>query len=388
MINIAYMIDTISSPYAGTERQLLQTIGRLDRNRVKPHLICLRDSEWFRSADLGIPSETILFRSLKSLDYLRGRRRFRQFCLEHGINVVQTFFHDANLVGTLWARAAGVPVVIASRRNLGSGYWHNGREIAILRWLRGKTDHYIANSEAAAKEAIEVEKLEANRITSIPNGLDLSDYGVPDKEIVVRTRRSWGFDEGHTVIGAVANLRPIKNLPFFVRCARRIADRYPQARFVILGEGDQRGELQRMVDELGLGDRFVLPGRSTSVSADLYGFDIAVLCSKGESLSNALMEYMATGRPSIVSDVGGNSELINSPELGRIYRPEDEEGFLKAIAEYVDNPQLRDGTGRNACESIRERCSWEVTLGRVTELYESLLARKSRDPVKSETFTI
>ncbi len=377
MINVAYVIDTISSPYAGTERQLLHTIGRIDRSRVQPHVVCLRESDWWASTRLEAPSAIIRFRSFRSLDYFRGRREFRTFCRENRIDIVQTFFHDANLIGTLWARAAGTPVVIASRRNLGAGYWHNRAEIAVLRWLRGKTDHYVANSTAAAEEAIEVEKLNRAQVSVIPNGIDPDDYRRPDATAIAETRRRWGFQPHHIVIGTVANLRPIKNLPFFIRCAATLAQEYEQARFVIIGEGDQREKLQRMIDELGLRDRVSLPGRSKTVGADLYGFDIAVLCSKGESLSNSLMEYMATGRPPVASAVGGNSELINSPALGHLYRPDDAEDFLAGVRKYIVNEQLRNDIGRAGGEAIRQRFRWEVTLERLTGLYEQLAREKS-----------
>lgn len=383
MINVAYVIDIISSPYAGTERQLLQTVGRIDRGRVQPHIVCLRDSDWWRSTRLDVPTATTLFRSMKGLDYFRGRREFRTFCRTHRIDIVQTFFHDANVVGTLWARSAGVPVTIASRRNLGSGYWHNRRQIAMLRWLRGKTDHYIANSVASAEEALEVEKLERPRVSVIPNGIDPDDYRRPEDTVIAETRRRWGFQENHIVIGSVANLRPIKNLPFFIRCAAAITEQYPRARFVVIGEGDQREELQRMIGELHLEDRFSLPGRSETVGTDLYGFDIAVLCSRGESLSNSLMEYLATGRPPVASDVGGNSELIDSPELGYIYQPGDEQDFLTGVEKYIANRQLREDTGRAGREAIRQRYRWEVALERLTALYERLVLQKKQAGLES-----
>lgn len=384
MINVAYVIDSIDSPYAGTENQLLQTIKRIDRSRVQPHLICLRKSDWWASQAFDFPSASMNFRSLKGLDYFRGRRRFREFCRSHDIHIVQTFFHDANLVGTLWARAAGIPIVIASRRNLGSGYWHNRREIAILRWLRGKTDHYITNSAAAANEAIQVERLDPQRVTVIPNGINPDDYSRPDDATIAATRQRWGFGQEHIVVGAVANLRPIKNLPFFIRCASKIAPRFPQARFVIIGEGNQRDELQRLAESLGLGDRLLLAGRSSTVASDLYGFDIAVLCSKGESLSNSLMEYMATGRPVVASDVGGNAELITSAELGHIYSPDDERDFVDAVGRYLESKALRDEAGLAGRESIRQRCCWETTLGRLIELYEGLLTQKPRSRSRAQ----
>ena len=375
MINIAYVIDTISSPNAGTEHQLLEVIGRLDRSRFRPHLISLRPSDWLAQSDLGCPIEVLNLSSLFSLDALRTQRSFTRYCHANEIDIIQSFFRDSYIAVTIWGKMARVPVVIASRRNIGTGYWHDRKEIAILRFLRRFTSHWIANSRAAADEAIAVEKADPNLVSVIPNGLDMARFQRPNEDERTQTRRQWGLGPEHIVVGAVANLRPIKNIPFLIRAASVLCKTHDNLRFVVLGEGPLRIELEQMIVDHDLTGRFLLPGKSTTVAHDLSSFDIAVLCSKRESLSNSLMEYCAAGLPAIASDVGGNAEILTNSEIGMIYPPDDMDSFREMLTSVIVDPDRGGAIGRAAQQSIATRYSFEAVMEQLEGLY-SALAKK------------
>ncbi|MCK4372203.1 MAG: glycosyl transferase group 1, partial [candidate division Zixibacteria bacterium] len=101
MINIVFVIDTIESPYAGTEKQLLEILGRLDRTRFRPHLVCLRNSDWLKTGDVDCEITVMELGSFFSFEFFRCRRRFARFCREQKVDIVQTFFRDGNLAGAL-----------------------------------------------------------------------------------------------------------------------------------------------------------------------------------------------------------------------------------------------------------------------------------------------
>lgn len=374
MINIAFVIDTIDSPYAGTEKQLLATIRLLDRSRFCPHLVCLRSSNWLKTGDVGCEVSVMDFGSFLSMSFLHGRKRFVELCRKHDIDIVQTFFRDGNHAGTLWAHKARVDVIIASRRNIGSGYWHNRREIAILKFLKRYTSHYITNSEAAAAETRQVEGVDPLRISVVRNGLDISAFPMPSAETAVEVKKSWGFTQDTKVIGAVANLRPVKNIEFLIRAARTIIEQRPEVRFVVLGEGHFRAELEQMIVACDLTGKVLLPGRSDNVARDLAGFDVAVLCSHRESLSNSLMEYMATGRAVVASDVGGNGELISRDDLGFLYPADDSKQFESQVLRLLNDPELRDSLGKATREEASRTFSWETMISQLETVYESLIS--------------
>lgn len=374
MIRIAYLIDTFIGPTAGTENQLLRTIHRLDANRFETALFTLQHSPWLEQAQLPCPVTWVRFKSFYQLDFLRRREAFLAYCRQNRVDIVQSFFRDSNILGALWGRMAGVKVVIASRRNLGSGYWHNWMEVRILRFLSRLTTHYIANSHAAAEETRVVEGVSPERISVVPNLLNTASYRRPEARDPVR--RSWGVPENALVVGVVANLRPIKNLDIFVRAAESVLERVPQAWFIILGEGPERPRLEQMIRSLNLQGRFSLPGVSTDVARDLQGLDVSVLCSAGESSPNALLESMAAAKPCVASDVGGSGELVIHGETGYLFPSGSAEALARSIVDLLENEEKRRAFGSRGQERAREHDETYV-IPRLENLYESLVQSTS-----------
>ncbi len=377
MINICYIIDTIETKYAGTEKQLLEIIRLLDRSRINPSLVCLRPSRWLSQNEIGCPVHIVPLGSLLSFDLLRSGRAFADFCRRHNIQVVQTFFRDANIAGVLWAHRAQVPVIIASRRSVGRRYWHNLRLITVFRFLERYTHYYICNSQAVAEESRIVERIRPDKLAVITNGLHVHEFIEPNREKVEQIRKDWGFSAKTMVVGTVANLRPVKNLEFLVRAARRLTEMKEDVGFVVLGEGYHRPHLEAMIRDLDLEDKIVLPGHSGKVGQELYAIDIAVSTSHSESFSNSIMEYMAAGRAIVASDVGGNSELIKTNGTGYLYPAEDLDAFVEKVLRLADSPGVRSRLGHAARREAESRFSFESVLKQLEDLYESLLHRST-----------
>jgi glycosyltransferase involved in cell wall biosynthesis len=243
------------------------------------------------------------------------------------------------------------------------------------------TTHYIANSDAAAVETVRVEGVDRRRISVLPNCLDPDAFAAFDPELAAQRKREWGFAPDTLVVGAVANLRPVKNLLFLVRAAARVMARLPQVGFVVLGEGPQRGELEALVRSLNLGSRFLLPGVSTTVARDIQAFDVCALCSFGESSSNSIVEAMAAGKPSVVSQVGGNAELIQHGQTGYLYPSDDMDRFVDLLVDLLLDPGKRRQMGTRAAAAARSRFDARVVIPRLEHLYETLLGERAALPV-------
>src|SRR5262249_33220750 len=111
-------------------------------------------------------------------------------------------------------------------------------------------------------------------------------------------------------VGMVANLRPVKDPQLFVRAAQLVAESHPDVEFCIAGEGEMHAALQNAIDGIGLRQRVRLLGKVRDVPAFLSSVELAVLCSRSEGCSNALLEYMAAGRAIVATAVGGTVQLI------------------------------------------------------------------------------
>ena len=175
------------------------------------------------------------------------------------------------------------------------------------------------------------EGLPAGRVRVIENGVDLDKFQTATPP-----------DTGGALVrmGAVANLRPVKNIDGLVRAAVHICREHPRVRFEVAGDGELRADLDRQVRAAGLSDRFTLVGPVADVPGFLSTLDVAVLCSHSESMSNALLEYMAAGRAIVATDVGANGRLVRHGREGLIVPAGDDAALAGALGRYLSDPGL------------------------------------------------
>jgi L-malate glycosyltransferase len=361
-VRVCFLIDRLSR--AGTETQLLALIHSLDRSRVQPHL-CLLDGHDSFSRSLEPDNCPILRLGLRSLlgrASLSALTRLRRFWRQNRIDVLQTYFLDSTYFGVPLARLCGIHKVVRVRNNL--GHWLTNGHRRLGRWMGRMADVTLTNSESGKRALVEAEKLHPEKIVVLENGVDLARFPNPAPP-----------DTGRNIVrvGAVANLRPVKNVDGLIRAAARMCDQFPQLQFEVAGEGEQRPQLERLIAEHGLEGRFSLLGSLDDIPAFLGRLDIAVLCSHSEGMSNALLEYMASGRAIVATDVGANGQLINSGIHGLIVPPNDEPVLQSAIAELVNRPESATAMGKAARERVEAEFSRRAMVRRFDEFYEGLV---------------
>lgn len=190
------------------------------------------------------------------------------------------------------------------------------------------------------------------------------------------------FLDGATcVIGSVGRMAAVKDYPTlaraFVRLCRQAHD--PAGlRLVIVGEGPARTACQAIVDAAGLGGQALFPGDRTDTPDWLRAFDVFVLPSLGEGISNTILEAMATSLPVLATRVGGTPELVTEGENGRLWMPGDVEGLADLLALYAADPARRQREGAAARRRVEEAFSWSRAAAAYQSVYESVL-RPSHD---------
>jgi glycosyltransferase involved in cell wall biosynthesis len=364
-VRVCFMIDELSS--AGTESQLIALIRELDRSRIAPHL-CLLRGDKSSSRALEPPSCPVIRLGVSSLHHpstLWKALRLARFFRRHRIDVLQVYFQDSTYLGVPVARLAGVPRVVRTRNNL--GYWMT----PVHRWLgrlcnRG-VDVLATNCEACRQAVIADEGIDPGRVVVLENGVDLSRFPEP------HTRRQ---PEAGRRIGIVANLRPVKNVDLFVRAAAQVAARHPNVTFHLAGEGEQRPALEKLAVELELAGRLFLHGSLADIPGFVAGLDIAVLCSRSEGMSNALLEYMAAGKAIVATDVGANGQLIEHEIHGLLVLPGDSESLAGAMLRLLGDEALAARLGSAARHRARSQYSREAMIRRFEAFYEQLARRE------------
>jgi glycosyltransferase involved in cell wall biosynthesis len=357
-IRILYCIDAMAR--GGTENQLAALIRGLDRRRFEPLLSTLRPSTMALS-ELECETIHLALGSFAAPSAVSRLIQLRRFIVGRRVDIVQTFFQDSTLAGM--CASVGTPVRrIACFRDL--GFWRSARALWTLRLAYRGFDSFTANAQAVARHVHEVDGIPLSKIEVIYNGVTMPS--VPHDHAV----------QGPPIVGVVANLnRRVKRVDLFLEAARLVHRDVPEAAFVIVGDGALRPELEALAARLGIADAVRFAGPVDDASPYVASFDVGVLPSDSEGLSNAILEYMAAGVPTVARRVGGNGELVIDGVTGFLVESADGADLAKAIVRLLKDRELRGRLGRASRETAGRRYSLETYV----ELYQNYYARLLRE---------
>jgi glycosyltransferase involved in cell wall biosynthesis len=379
-VRVCFMIDSLKP--AGTETQLLALIHHLDHSRVQP-VLCLLDGEDETSRALEPKDCPILrlgTRGLSRPATIAKAWRLARFLRSQRIDVLQVYFLDSTYLGVLVGRLARVPWIVRTRNNI--GYWTTPWHRRLGRWCNRLADGLVANCQACAHAVTHEEGLSPRRIIVLENGVDLNRFPHPFTNHPISVGRisnpshsmlPYAGSEGERRIGIIANLRPVKDLDVFVRAAALVAITHPHVTFHIAGEGELRPALEKLADQLGLANRLFLPGTVQDVPGFLSKLDVAVLCSRSEGMSNAILEYMAAGKAIVATAVGGNVQLLQNEQNALLIPAGDPQLLAQVVRRLLDDPPLALRLAQAARRRVEERYSRQAMVRRFEGFYQDLL---------------
>lgn len=307
-------------------------------------------SDGFEVASLNLKSWADL-----PLALLRLRRSIRRF----QPMVIQTALWHANLLGRLCAIGTGVPVV-------------NGHESIDADRPSGRTvlerltaplaAAHTAVAEAVAEQIHTRDRIPRERITVIPVTKDWNAWVPKGRRHEIR--KGLGIPTDSRVIAWSGRLHPVKNVDLLLQALGHL----PGWWALIVGDGPERGRLDRMTDRLGLSDRVLFTGELRDVSPYLEAADVFCLVSRWEGLPTALMEAMAMGLPVVAPRIGGIRELIHPGITGHLVETWEPQDIAAAIQTAARQPDL----GINAAQMIRHRYKHSDVIEAHERLWRSL----------------
>lgn len=234
-----------------------------------------------------------------------------------------------------------------------------------------RVDRIIYNAGASAMQHSQAGFASA-RAAVIANGIDTGRFS-PNPEMRAASRRRYGFQDQHLLVGIIGRHHPIKGHDIFVRAAKTVAHANQQARFVMVGRGldETNSELGALLRALDLTDRVHLLGEHGDIPEILNTLDIYVSASWGEGFPNVVGEAMACGVPCAVTDVGASRELV--ADTGTIVPPGSTQQLAAAILDLAAlPPERRHALGAEARKRIVARYSRERCVLAYTNLYQNL----------------
>lgn len=370
-IRVAFCIDTMQ--VGGTELNAVRTAELLERSRVELRVVCLQEHGPLleRYAAAGVPVHTLPGGSFYRPSTVGRARALAALLRLNRVEVLHAHDVYSNVFAVPVARLAGVRT-IASRR------WWGGMPGTLWRTVTRAAyraaDAVLVNSPSLAG-LVQGEGVPPRRVRFVPNFVNESMFTTPLPAERERRRRALGIPADRPVVGTVANLLPVKNQAMLLRAAARLRDTGTQLHVVLVGDGPERDALQRLTAELGLADLVTFTGRLPNHPNLHHMFDISVLCSDSEGMSNSLLEAMAAGRPVVATRVGALADAVVEGENGALVPPGDDAALADALGRLVADPGLAARMGRRAHERARQQHSPGAAIGALESLYRELAPR-------------
>jgi glycosyltransferase involved in cell wall biosynthesis len=367
-LRVAFLATSL--PVGGAETLLAAMMRGFDPATIRPEVVCLKEPGPL--GDVLAKEFPVHSGFLNSKYDLRVLSRLKRLFQERRIDAVVTVgAGDKMFWGRIAARMAGVPVVLSALHSTG---WPDGVG-RLNRLLTPWTDGFIGVARAHGRHLIDGEGFPQSKVFVIPNGVDVDRFR-PRPEVRTRMRRELGFDEAALVIGVVAALRPEKHLTMFLEAAHRVSQRVDNARFVIVGDGPERAELERKASELGIADRVRFLGSRSDIHEILPAFDLFSLTSKNEANPISILEAFACGTPVSAPDVGSIHESVVDGETGKLSPALDVDAATAAWLSILENDELRRAMGAEARRRVTERWSIQATVGGYERLIVETWIRK------------
>ena len=355
----------ISLEIGGLERVLANHIRCADRQRFDVGVICMAGVGRLGPEILaqGVPIYPLhvhgrgLWRGLVHL--VRELRRLRP-------DVLHTHNLAAHLLGAFAARIAQVPVIVHTKHGrYDTPTWRRALGMRIASALSSAV---VSVSEDSAREALSSGGVSARKMRVIHNGVDVAAFTPGDR---------FTREPGCRVVN-VGRLAVVKDHATLLRAARHVADALPSFRLEIVGDGPERGRLEKLRSELDLDDQVSFLGERHDVLDRLRAADLFALSSTSEGLSLGLLEALAAGLPIVATRVGGNAEVVIDGETGSLVPPVNPEALAAAMLACLSVPSRLSAMGRSARQRAEERFDLAKVVAKHEFLYLELLGARPR----------
>jgi glycosyltransferase involved in cell wall biosynthesis len=334
-----------------------------------------------RARDVEPVSLPALGREISPLDDLVALARLVQIVRHVQPDVVHTHMAKAGTVGRLAARICGVPLIVHTYHgHIFHSYFGPARTrvfLAIERALGLATHRIVVVGDGQRDEIASYGVAPLTKIESIRLGLELSPFLRADTARGA-LRRELGIKAGTPLVGIVARLVPIKAHEVFLEAAVRIRAALPAVRFLVVGDGQRRQELETLAHRLGLADSLTFLGWRRDMAGVYADLDVVALTSLNEGSPVALIEALAAARPVVSTAVGGVPEVVIHGETGLTVGVSDASALADAVVALLRDPSLAARLGAAGRRHVYPRYDSSRLVNDVRNLYLRELAARGR----------
>jgi glycosyltransferase involved in cell wall biosynthesis len=358
-------IDTART-WRGGQNQVLLTVNGLREIGQRAALVAHPDGELRKRAAEGL--ELVPLAPKSEVD-LTAAWRLNRVIKRLKPDVIHA--HDAHGVAmaslalSLGAKDVEPPLVVSRRVDF------HLRHNSFSRWKHRQVDCFIAASEAIRKMLV-ADGVPESRTVTVHEGIDVEHVRATP---AVDVHQAFFLPHGAPVVGNIAALVPHKGQRHLVEAAHLAVQKMPDLRFVILGEGELREALERVIKEYHLEKHVLMPGFRTDVLGCLKSFDVFVMSSVTEGLGTSLLDAMACSRPIVATMAGGIPEVVENGATGLLVPPRDHTALADAILSLVGDPRRRQAMGDAGFARVNAKFTVERMIAGTAAVYARVAGR-------------
>ncbi len=328
-------------------------------------------------------ADVLVFPMRKTYDLIAVYRLYK-ILKKYKIDVIHSHGLLVNILSRVASYLANTPVSISTAHiplNLKSGKQaQNILEKLMIPYylvldnLTSVFNHkVIAVSDAVKKDLIE-QGVDSKRVVVVQNGIDWRLVNGSSKSVKPESPG----EPNHPIVGTITRLSPQKDIPTFLRMARLVINEIPRTQFLVIGDGEERDELQALADRLKLHNHVKFLGYRKDALDILKTFSIFALSSLWEGLPIVILEAMAAKKPVVATAVDGVKEVVDHGKTGLLVEPQSPDLLAKSVIELIKNPSQAKEFGRRGRERVEKFFSIKRVINTVEQIY--LFQRFDRRP--------
>ena len=369
IVHIIFRLD-----FGGLENGLVNLINNMPENKYRHAIICASDFTDFRKRIKKSDVEVYALNKKPGNDIKANIRLWK---------LLKTLKPDIVHTRNLGTIEYVIPAMLAGVKHRIHG--EHGRDMSdidgtnkkyhlLRRFYNIFLHRFVALSKDLEQWLLNIVEINPKKVVQLYNGVDLSRFKQINQQNKIRTEFPI-IKVDDILIGTVGRLQAEKNQTTLINAFSLVFEKFRNIKLVLIGDGPDRQSLESLVHDKGLTEHVIFTGARNDIPELLAELDIFVLPSKGEGISNTILEAMASGLPVVATNVGGNPELVERNVTGQLVSSGDASEMAKAIEGYLLDRAMIKLHGKAGRQRVEALFSMDKMVQSYVDVYDSLIFR-------------